>query len=587
MSTERQKANKTPQTPTISTVATQMSPEVDGDGAQQAAATPYAMLTPTNAQTLQRTVGNQATISHLNLSSVNRQVVQCQGDSFKAVSKAINAVSTLDPPDQAVLLGILSNLMQIVAGVGTSVNVAGIEYTLLATDATGLITIGSDRLTTLLVETINTRPVDSLATILQAMGIDYTASNFFANNSVIGGITQVLLPGDQTLRLSLSNTESISAAADNKIQPELIAFADERRALQRSYARNMQQCLQEAQNQQEIDELRRTQMEGLHRFDLNRLNVLTPLAHLRINRWEISADAISVPGGAPPMVQESMRNATQDVLLAALQLNTIFNAEANMDADWSTLGEAIYGVGGPLEGMSNPEGFNRPAGTYDYWCGAFAMINYRGEFVDRELRNAFSSDSDVEHFFSYGEAKVNNWNRAKRYIFDVRAEQWKTIRDYHSERGYERRWSNISQDDPLPELEAFNPRSGDVVTAITDSGGHVAMVHSWDPTTQTLFLIDGNADGYRVATTKEEADQSQEDADEQRAEAISGRDLTREGWGHVGIQINNYPDGRRDLNLKFIGRPSLVDFEEHFYSGDEQALSSDPRTGESLPENPQ
>jgi hypothetical protein len=110
------------------------------------------------------------------------------------------------------------------------------------------------------------------------------------------------------------------------------------------------------------------------------------------------------------------------------------------------------------------------------------------------------------------------------------------------------------------------------------------MVHSWDPSTSTLFTIGGNDSGYEVDTRPVHAAPRRESAADlarrTRLEAATGQPL-RPGSGTtprvgVGMQdlghqpapsvVEAHPERARPRVRVFgIGRPSIVDFEEHAY----------------------
>ena len=113
------------------------------------------------------------------------------------------------------------------------------------------------------------------------------------------------------------------------------------------------------------------------------------------------------------------------------------------------------------------------------------------------------------------------------------------------------------------------------------------MVHSFDMTTNTLFTIGGNDGGYEVDTrATHAAPRGETDPEREKREQLEGAtgQPLRPGsrGGHVGVGSFDLDDqpagatldrdraravarGRRLVRIYGIGRPSIVDMEDHRY----------------------
>ena len=124
-------------------------------------------------------------------------------------------------------------------------------------------------------------------------------------------------------------------------------------------------------------------------------------------------------------------------------------------------------------------------------------------------------------------------------------------------------------------------RPGDLVLidhSGTGEADHIVMAHSYDMTTNTLMTIGGNDGGYEVDTSPAHAapkGESQATREKrERMEAASGQPLRAPTSGH-GVGVSSYdlddsPDpvtlkGKTRVRIYGIGRPSIVDFEDHRY----------------------
>jgi hypothetical protein len=318
------------------------------------------------------------------------------------------------------------------------------------------------------------------------------------------------------------------------------------KALMQDLANDRAPVVEQMDNASEDSE-RRTLMEQLRGLDTPALARLRPLTEKRANRWAHPDPAV------------------QDAVLAALQLGAVFNAEAYLD-DQKKAKEDSQGM------------FGMPEAD---WCGMFAAKNYATEGLDTDLRAGFLHVDNVEDYFTY---RFNrNPGRIKKWIYadDV----WHKLKDYHESRDSERQWLDAQR---IYDFTNLDIRPGDIVL-IDHSGGasadHIVTVQSYNPNTGALFTIGGNDGGYVVDNApKKEADAGSK---EKRMEDATGRNLKRGGaGGHVGMgmyDLSDQPDpstldkGKKKTRVYGIGRPSIVDFENHFY---DKSTSEKPPTKE-------
>lgn len=284
---------------------------------------------------------------------------------------------------------------------------------------------------------------------------------------------------------------------------------------------------------------RRTAMVALHNFDTPRLTELRQITANRSNRWQ------------HPNAQ------VQDGVLAAIQLDAVFNAEGylNNPQNAHTDSARTVGMGEDLE-----------------WCGFFVAQNYITSNLDRDLARGFFATENVVNYFTY-----NYEGRVQKWIFADG--QWQELRTYHDNRSSLRTWIDAGG----LQASELDIRPGDVVLVDwhgSDRPDHIQMVQSWNPQSRELFYIDGNGGGYIVDNhPRNPQAASHEPLNESETEAATGRNLTTGGAeGHVGVgmhDLNDQPDpdavhrdparARRHARVFGVGRPSIVDFEDHYY----------------------
>ena len=151
--------------------------------------------------------------------------------------------------------------------------------------------------------------------------------------------------------------------------------------------------------------------------------------------------------------------------------------------------------------------------------------------------------------------------------------------------------------------DGLDIRPGDVLTlAVANNdntekafGDHIVLVHSYDRATKRLFTIGGNDGGYVVRNGEPPARESEADrADRERREAATGEHLQKptQGGGHAGVGTQDLghqptPGAPRTIvqhtHVAGIGRPSIVDFEDHVYPTNAAAERELARPGHGTP----
>jgi hypothetical protein len=280
------------------------------------------------------------------------------------------------------------------------------------------------------------------------------------------------------------------------------------------------------------DAARRTARLALRAYDQQHLPQLRALQAEMGGRWNI----------ADP--------AARDAVLAAIQLEAAVDAEGDLLRNSDEVHRRVARASG--------------MGLEFAWCGMFAVDHYRHSGIDSELAAGFLHVDNVHDFFTYNHNR--NARRVPRWIWADHA--WHDLREYHAQRGAVRTWLTGSAIGSGGQLDI---RPGDV--ALIDVGrdgtaNHIVMVSSYNASTSTLLTIGGNDAGYvvdphpgRPAT-----------GDQARAEAETGQHLKGGGWGggaaggHVGASVHDVKArGRLPSAIFGVGRPSLVDFEDHRY----------------------
>ena len=294
---------------------------------------------------------------------------------------------------------------------------------------------------------------------------------------------------------------------------------------------------------------RQEKLKAVREFDSKRLPPLVVLAKDRKpeDRWK----------HPDPKVVDSV--------LAALQLQAVSEAMSSLSEDNAAVSSRVR-TGHPAN---------------DPWCGYFAAEKYGKVGFHKEfMKRSFDSTFKARAFFMY----KPEWLKGGEYPDWVKADDssWKLIPAYHKDRKSERHWYETAE---IMKGGNLDIRPGDIVTLSVaiganvekPEGDHVTMVLSYNPATKMLFTIAGNDGGYVVRQPGETAVDENAAAAEKRkeAEAASGQNLKKGPGANVAVGVQDLanqptPGAPKAKVLKThvagIGRPSIVDFEEHEYA---------------------
>jgi hypothetical protein len=278
--------------------------------------------------------------------------------------------------------------------------------------------------------------------------------------------------------------------------------------------------------------------------------------------------------------------ACQEAALAMLQARSVASARATWragDAIESTVADAknpararnavddIFADSGfstrqSVEKLKDKDG-NELEQIND-WCGMFVAAGmFRGAGIDRDMRKAFAHTDNVYDFFRYT-AKVNDERTPLSIWADGR---WWLVSEYHMQRGAMRTWMQEGG------IDVTKIRPGDVAL-IRHSGtkpaksiaNHIVMVESFDPPTGKLVTIEGNVH-WGIRPDAEGDAQRTPDGDLANAAATRDssvahvRDMDDRTTLTPGGGAGAYRD-RGATTVFGVGRPSLVDFEDHEYA---------------------
>ena len=213
------------------------------------------------------------------------------------------------------------------------------------------------------------------------------------------------------------------------------------------------------------------------------------------------------------------------------------------------------------------------------WCGMFVAAGmFRGAGLDKDMRKAFAHTDNVYDFFNYT-ARVNDERTPLSIWADGR---WWLVSEFHEQRGSKRTWMEGSG------IDLGKIRPGDVAL-IRHSGtkpdksiaNHIVMVESYDADSGRLVTIEGNVHwGIRPdaqgAATRTAAGELADAAGARSSSVAHVRDMNDKKTLTPGRAANTEYDERGAKTVFGIGRPSLVDFEDHEYA--KQAVPTALRT---------
>lgn len=316
---------------------------------------------------------------------------------------------------------------------------------------------------------------------------------------------------------------------------------------------------------------------------------LMPLA--QVDEWHRDAKRLHALGTTfTSMGVQDAAAACQEAALAMLQARSVASARATWRERDETVETTVAGAKDPkrarsavddifadsgfagrqsVEKVVNAAGVEREQ-IFD-WCGMFVAAGmFRGAGLDKDMRKAFAHTDNVYDFFHYT-ANVNDARTPLSIWADGR---WWLVSEYHLHRGAKRTW----MEKPSIDLEKIRP--GDVLlirhwdrkpdTAIAN---HIVMVDSFDAATGRLVTIEGNiqegirpdadGDATRVAPGGGLASvPAVRDASVVHVRNMRDQETTTPG--NTGV-VGPYQE-RGGRTVFGVGRPSLVDFEDHEYA---------------------
>jgi hypothetical protein len=210
------------------------------------------------------------------------------------------------------------------------------------------------------------------------------------------------------------------------------------------------------------------------------------------------------------------------------------------------------------------------------WCGMFVAAGmFRGAGLDKDMRMAFAHTDNVWDFFNYT-AHINDERTPLSIWADGR---WWGVSEYHEARGLKRRWAqdaNVHGADIRPGDVALIRHTGNAPPAWMHAlANHIVMVESYDPVSQRMVTIEGNVSegvladgdgGQRTADGGALADgRSAHDSSVVQVRDLSDPVTTTPGAAAAGTVYQE----RGARTVWGVGRPSLVDFEDHVYAKQE------------------
>ena len=272
-------------------------------------------------------------------------------------------------------------------------------------------------------------------------------------------------------------------------------------------------------------------IQALSAYDTPRLPVLIAMRNAMKGRWLLDD------------------TDSRDAVLAAVQLQAATDAQGELSSDWKTVRERVT------------KATDMPVSSE--WCGMFSGDHLIRAALDSDFRHSFMHTLNVEAFFTYHPEKYPT--RIPKWIWDD--DGWQSVKDFHAARGEPRRWTGHAE---LSKGGDLDIQPGDMVLIDWNLDGeadHIVLATSYDPATGYLVTIGGNDSGYVVAPPgkhKEATEGSKRDV----AEDATGLELTEGGGGRVAVGVNKVtPEGKAKRAAVYgVGRPSLLDLEEHTYA---------------------
>ena len=240
---------------------------------------------------------------------------------------------------------------------------------------------------------------------------------------------------------------------------------------------------------------------------------------------------------------------SRDAVLAAIQLQAATDAQGELRSDWKTVRDRVT------------KATDMPVSSE--WCGMFSGDHLIRAALDSDFRHSFMHTLNVEAFFTYHPEKYPT--RIPKWIWDD--DGWQSVKDFHNARGEPRRWTGHAE---LSKGGDLDIQPGDMVLIDWNLDGeadHIVLASSYDPATGYLVTIGGNDSGYVVAAPGKHTE-AKEGSKRDVAEEATGLELTEGGGGKVAVGVNKVtPEGKAKRAAVYgVGRPSLLDLEEHTYA---------------------
>jgi hypothetical protein len=269
--------------------------------------------------------------------------------------------------------------------------------------------------------------------------------------------------------------------------------------------------------------------------------------------------------------------ALEDAALAILQARAVAEARTTWRAGTVNSSSAATPRRDELDdvfadsGYGGNKAFDKGGGALADWCGMFAAANlFRASALDKQMRMAFAHTDNLHDFFTYTLTAGKNDDRTPLSIWADG--QWWSVEAYHASRGLKRK--AVEGPDAAADI-----RPGDIAL-IRHNGvkpglslaDHIVMVESYDAASGRLITIEGNvtegirpgADGAADRTAGGDVKWSTAAHSRTVVEERNMRDPTTTFQGGRPTGDVYQPSGRP--TVWFVGRPSLIDFEQHDYA---------------------
>jgi hypothetical protein len=365
------------------------------------------------------------------------------------------------------------------------------------------------------------------------------------------------------------DAEYSRAAAE--IKPQIAATLAAVAPIARATGEGLRDAVMEAVNSASVTEADRTSDPAIVPLD-------------QATAWREQASALARLASPVDLGGAGLREAAgacEDAALAMLQARSVLSARATWRSG-AAVESAGSAVNAPGRARNEVDDIFADAGwsgrqsldgsAVADWCGMFVAASmFRGAGLDKDMRTAFAHTDNVHDFFTYDPSPTNRGRTPASIWADG---EWWGVREYHEQRALPRTWA---QGDAIDEADI---RPGDVALirhwgtpGPKGIANHIVMVESYDAGTGRLVTIEGNVgDGIRAdASGAAKRTASGELADDAAAEDSSVVHVRNLGDATTTtppkrVRGTGTPYEERGRQTIFgIGRPSLVDFEDHEY----------------------